>query len=915
MALQTALTNDQLAAIRSGAYQTMPFVCLVPNDVVVKFQPSAAPTSDVFAEISVGAVASGNMANIREGQSVIISSTSNYAVSETMRTRVRKVDGTSVLYVGENSAELTTDHYVTVINTYEIQEKLRRSETYADWDVFYRALLPIETALPSAVVLSNDETEYLPVAVPQAMDVSATSSFTHLWESSNSSDIITDETTDAPTFALDAASFRWIRYTYTDSNGNTNYRVIPCWTVPKDYSSVISSGFVGGSGESASLAFDPVLGWTATIPAWSGISGVLNRTMCVIASDEWYGGDRQNMRTNIELVGYLQSETTQISASQDYGRVSETRYTIEGFGHQLARQNVSPVTIIRTSTPSAWDDIDSPTPGRMLAYRMTEYSTASTLMAIQLPPDDADFIGDDLTLSTEKMLDDLHIIAAGINAEIQFDVTGKLELCRDMNYLSNTTRNTAPVVATFTPADFVGQYTIEYEYGRTTAQATITGGAFNTTTDEYLLYEAVAPAEARYSEGDPLELSNQVLETDVTPVDSMVELRQRAANFLAANNPTWTLRTALKDGWHFLVPDVGAWFKFSISATDTARGRSFGIADRWTLIQIDTASNALTGVREVNAVFRHETQFTGASVRVSPIANDPDADFDLAPAAFPSLAGGDLGLTGGFYYDTHDPQPPSEPDPVGANCELGGFRPKAGTGYETTNSALNGEWITYVVRGSGVLVPATSETKTVNSTTNPFSGGGATGFNVTTGEVITFAASGTWSYNGTVPPFSANGNGYSVEPDQSYHIAPSYQSGALIGKIGAGGSWFLIGSSKTITMTATGELYMVMNDQNHYTDNVGSLSVSVASANTETRGDAFYYSVNNGAWEAYDDGEGLLIEGFQPASIPPYNPAHEYQGAFTSTSGPIQYGFESPYDSSDLGNWSIQIITCFNGLA
>lgn len=915
MALHSALTNDQLTVIRSGAYQALQFICLVPNDTVVQFQPYAAPSLAVFADIEVGSVLSGSMSNIQVGQTVIFSTTSNYTSSEIFRTRVRAVSGTSTLYVGENSTELTTDYYITVINTYEIQEKLRRSETYADWDIFYRALLPVETALPSAVVLTNGETEYIPTAVPLAMDVSATTSFTHAWSSSNGSDGVVDETTDTPTFTLAAGAFRWIRYTYTDSNGNSNYRVIPCWTVPKDYSSVVALGFVGNTGNAASIAFDAELGWTATVPAWSGITTLMNKTMCVIASDEWYNGDRRSIRGNVDFVGYLQSEAVQTNADVRYGRISETRFTIEGFGHQLARQNVSPITIIRTTLPLAWDDIRDPTPGRMLTYRLTEYSTASTLMAIKLPADDGDFISDDLTLSTEKLLDDLNVIAVGINAEIQFDRDGVLELCRDMNYLVNSVRNTAPVVATFTPADFTSQYAIEYEYGRTTAQASIIGGSYNTAMDSYDLFEAVTPAEARYSEGDPLELSNQVLVTDASAVDSMVEIRNRAANFLAANNPTWTLRVSLKDQWRFLVPDIGAWFKFTITATDTARGRSFGIADRWQLVQIDTAHNAIDGTYEVNATFRHETQSTGASVRVSPIANDLDADMDIAPAAFPSLAGGDLGLSGGYYYNTHDPQPPSEQNNIGQNCEIGGFRPKSGVGYETTRPALNGEWITYIVRGSGILQPATSDTKTVYATTNAKTGGGATGFNVTMGQSVTFAASGTWAYNGIVPPFSANGNGYSVEPDQSYHAAPAYPSGALIGKVGAGGTWFLVGVSTTMTMTATGELYLAMNDQLPYTDNVGSLTVTITLNNTETRGDAFYQSVVGGSWEAYDSGEGLLVEGYSPSSIPPYNAAHEYQGAFTSTSGPIQYNFESPYPDSSMNNWSIQVVTCFNGVA
>ena len=907
MALQIALTNDQLTAIRSGAYQAIEYVCLVPNSVVVQFQPDAAPALDVFAEITVGTVASGDMADVKQGQLVIFSTTSDYKATETFRTRVRKVGDVTTLYVGENSSVLTTSYYVTVLDTYEIQEKLRRSETLADWDITYRKLLPVEAALPSAVVLSNGVTSYSPTAVPKAMDATATTSFTHLWESSNGSDSISNGTTASPTITLDAAAFRWLRYTFTDSNGNANYRVIPCWTVPKDYSSVVSLGFMGQGGEVANVSFDAELGWTATVPAWDGITTLLNKTLTVIASDEWYDDTRQSIRTNINHVGYLQTETVQTNADERFGRISEARFTVEGFGHQLARQNISPVTIIRTATPAAWDDIKDPTPGRMLTYRLTEYSTASNLMAISLPSDDGDFIGDDLTLSTEKALDDLQQIAEVINAEIQFDVTGKLEMCRDINYLGDTERNAAPVVATLTPADFASQYSIEYEYGRTTAQATITGGAYNTSRDVYDLFEAITPAEARYSEGDPLELGNQVLTTDATAANSMDEIKQRAANFLAANNPTWTLRGTLKDQWHFLTPDVGAWFKFTIAASDTVRGRAFGSSDRWQLVQIDVSSNAQDGTRDVNATFRHETRSTGASVRVAPIVNDPDADIVNVPAAFPSLAGGDLGLTGGFHYDALDPAPPSEPNPVGANCELGGFRPKSGLSYDTTGTALTGEYVTWRVRGSGVIRSALNTSVAVSATVNPFTGGGATAIVVGAGEQVTFSATGTWSYG--VAPVGPNGGGFN-DPGTSVPAAPI---ASLIAKVGVGGSWFFVGASNTLTMPAGGTLYLAMNDTSiGFGDNSGTLTVTVSAL--EVEGDAFYYSIDGGAWTPYGSGDGLLIEGVQPAGIPPYADTHEYEGALTATSGTIIYTFESPYPNSLMTNWSIQAITCWWGV-
>ena len=99
---------------------------------------------------------------------------------------------------------------------------------------------------------------------------------------------------------------------------------------------------MGQGGEVANVSFDAELGWTATVPAWDGITTLLNKTLTVIASDEWYDDTRQSIRTNINHVGYLQTETVQTNADERFGRISEARFTVEGFGHQLARQNISP---------------------------------------------------------------------------------------------------------------------------------------------------------------------------------------------------------------------------------------------------------------------------------------------------------------------------------------------------------------------------------------------------------------------------------------------------------------------------------------------------------------------------------------------------------------------------------------------
>lgn len=902
MALQTALTGDQLNAIRSGRYQALQYVCVVPNEVVVQFQPDEAPSTSVYAEIAVGSIVSGSMSNIKQEQTVIYSTTTNYQATEVFRTRVRTVSGTTTLYVGENSQSLTTSHYVTVLNTYEIQEKLRKSETYADWDIAFRLLLPIETALPSAVVLSNGVITYTPTASAIVMDASASTIDTHAWESSNSNDSFDDDTIAQPEITLEAGSFRWLRYTFTDDNGNSNFRVIPVWTVPKNYDNpYVITGFISESGDVASISFDAELGWTATVTAWDGIEDLINKTFTVVASDEWYNDTRQSIRTNIDFVGFLQNENTPTRGDDAVGRLSETTFTVESFGHQLARQNIASIRIAAVSgTPAAWNEIQNPTPARMLTYHLTEGSTLFHLCSMTIPSDDTDFVGDDLSITGGKAYDDVRFIAEVINAELQFDVNGKQDLCRNLNFLDDTARDAAAVAATLSPSDVL-DYAIEYDYSKTTSQLTMTGGAYDSASDEYDLYEAIAPAVARLGEGDPLEVVNQVLTTDSTAAEALAEISERASNFFAYNNPTPTLRATLKDEWHFIVPDIGSWWKFDIALTDTARGRVFSTDDRWQLVERSVSTNNESGRRTVTATFRHETQSTGAMVRARQILTNPNADIIYYPAVLAPFTGADLDYTDGRYFDGVDMQPPSDDNPTDAGCEQGGFRVTEGA-YETDSVAETSETIIPSVRGSGVIGYSEIDSFTIPANQSNFTSGSTTLASgveylvVIVGNIINGAS------QRADPQYQTNNNWVS-------QIRNNLINFEGLGTIDSDDPTYTGTHSYDYTIEGSGSALSAKFSDINYADNSLSFSVTVYEP---VYGDALYYWTDSDAPTPYPDGFGLLIEGFQPASIPPYDPSHEYAlDPMEVTSGPVLYEYEPLFGTGNLENWSIQVETCF----
>ena len=99
------------------------------------------------------------------------------------------------------------------------------------------------------------------------------------------------------------------------------------------------------------------------------------------------------------------------------------------------------------------------------------------------------------------------------------------------------------------------------------------------------------------------------------------------------------------------------------------------------------------------------------------------------------------------------------------------------------------------------------------------------GITVKRGQQVTFAASGQ-VFASRDNSAASNADG-ALAPNANAAL-PSAKVGALVGKVGANGTPFLIGSNRDgITMPATGRLMLGVNDDNH-DDNSGSFSVAIS---------------------------------------------------------------------------------------
>jgi hypothetical protein len=958
MTLATTISGANLTKIRSGLYQAQQFVAVVPNDIVVQFNPSVAPSASVYAEITVGTVASGSMSNIKSLQTVIYSTTTDFKATELYRTYVRKVSGTSTLYIGQTGQNLTTSLYVTVLNTYDTFERprvIRNDVQYVDWDITFRRLLPVETALPSAVVLIDGETSWSPTAVPAEMDNDATSTFTHAWESSNGSDSLdSGGTTASPSWTLAADAHRWIRYTFTDSNGNSNIRLISVWTVPKDLSGQINLGFIGRDNSVANIQYQQGYGWSCDIPATHSISSLMRNTFCTIFSIEDYNATRGSIESNIDFVGWITDETIETSSSEDHGVISTARFVVHGFGTRFQLTGVPPLGITSDTTPTQWDDIENPTPIRVISYILTEHTNLLSLCAFKFPSNHTDYTAPSQFFTSELKIayEAAQYQADALDGVMQFSHDGIFDITQNLVERDDTARSAADTVAAIVTSD-IQSYRLTRNPLPLIRFLIVYAGSYNTSGAFYSVYRAYVPPVADIRGINDIEITNMVLTSDLSDANAQAEMAERSANKFASLNPADTLSVTFKDGWRFLQPDVGAWYTFTIDSTDTLRGIAYDSNTRWQLVEFSYTSNNQTGRKEVTGTFRRETQNTGANIEVVKLETTDDSNINAVPGILPPFTSNDLGLTDGNWFDSFDTSPPSDPNPQSGNCELLGFRPKQITDITTDQSALLGERISYLVEGSGAILEGDDTTQDLTST----NGGWVA---KTVGDVdtptrtITSGTAGTYSGGvGWEDGDYINNNGAyrrgvhialdlgSVQTIDSFAYTFDYTKGnfSATSLVTSAISYSTDGVNFTFKAFSTAASMSTGNDQtmteefavisaryiwfffvcSHTSSpgtNTGSLTLKNVSMTSETvYGDALYYWTADTDPTPYDSSEGLLFEGAQPASIPSYNDTHQYTLYDGSVdSGPLLFSFESPYSRSFMTNWSLQITVCFLGV-
>lgn len=326
MPFPTTLTTGQLAQLRQRHHAAKQFLLLTPNTVVWQTQPAAQVDGSIpYASFVWDGTDDGDRADVKIGMTVLVSTSTDYRTTTIFRGRIRLLPDATTFYINETSVNLETTYYVTVIDDYDVHERLERrlsdGTRYIDWDKVFEPLPPVISGLQSVYVDTSAagtvSLSFAPTATPFAAGASNDS---YLWDVADGTITAGSSTSKDITVSFPGAAtneHRWVYFEATDSNGTTQYFVFEVYTIdPAETSSTVIHLGTGDVNINASRSD----GWNATVRAWQGVNTVLDRTRCAVVSIDDYDGVRamaftSGGTTEIEVGDTIEGATSGATAN------------------------------------------------------------------------------------------------------------------------------------------------------------------------------------------------------------------------------------------------------------------------------------------------------------------------------------------------------------------------------------------------------------------------------------------------------------------------------------------------------------------------------------------------------------------------------------------------------------------------
>jgi hypothetical protein len=623
MPFDSALSAGELVSLRGNAstaakHQAEVYLSVCPNTNTYTARVNATPDTYPVVDITYDG-GSGTLSDVRAGMTVLISHT-NDRFAAFFRGYVRKTPTATVLYVGANgdSADITNDDFVFVLDDYAIHEKLPRDVGGApvpDWDVTWRRLQPLIYDLPSVVVgyVNSVSTKLTWSATPTVLksDADSTTSYTYLWEYPAGAAITVGADSDKNvTFDFNAGFDSWVHFTATDSNGVTHTRHIKVWAHDDNNppAPMVFSDLSISCERPIDVSDGSSMGYNGTVKAFDGVSAILDHTLVVSWVVQKYNGTSTNIGSsgNVILLGRIRTETNQVSYP-DGQQDDSIEYSIEGPLTQLSSRRFPPIEILRATAPDSWNEVEGLTVWRAIHLILSEYSSFEEIHSLgfgstgddhQLPVGYATQGGD--------LLYSVADLAQSINAIIQDSQSGEIEVVQRAIMLADAGRNALATIVNLTNSDYE-EITVSRDPFHAIGSLMGSGGGYHSSDSSTNVYEVQAPRGYPGSGASDGQLHRQVLVADQTVTTERTEMELRAGHAYAAQQAPETIAAKLNPGYHFLLPSVDQWYTFTIAAGDTTGGKVYSTSIRWWLQSKSVDAEPSTGTLEHTYTFVRET--------------------------------------------------------------------------------------------------------------------------------------------------------------------------------------------------------------------------------------------------------------------------------------------------------------------
>lgn len=592
--------NETTQGYLRTRYRARDILIFDPCTPIFRAQVSAVPTGSTYLSISFDTVSLGAFGDVKIGQTVIISETSDHTLNPLWEGRVAAAASSGVLPINESAFPLVLDYYVTVLDTYKPLPRVRAG-SLVDGRLAFQGQTGAIKNLPSAQVVISDTTGSFALnPTIDRFDGSTVSSIA--WDIPGASYTVGSSSTLTSTVTMPADSHTWCRLTYTLSSGVSAFMTFQLIVLPLS-GSTLPTEAIDGLRINRTWA-----GHHATARAYTGVStaSVMNGTRTVIASIATLAGGAVAL-DSVKFVGYLTRETNNTENATD----KSVQFDIASIWERAAQLPMSPIAIRDASTPTRWDEISLPTAQNVTSHILSRYSTILELCALNVDDTSDTWYGGDMNVPSSSLGDAISSLLEEINAQITPKPSGELYLRRDLRYETDANRNAADTVWTWDTSDIASyQYTARHD--EQTGRILIGFRGYFTNRAPSKGGKALAPSVILGTSPETQTRPNQLMMADLSDANLVAAAAERAGQMLAAENPPYQLSGNARPQMSFLNPNCFQWHDIDVPATTQTRGRA--ISGRHLLLSLEVEYDNETGSHTVQIEFLPETEGGGALV-------------------------------------------------------------------------------------------------------------------------------------------------------------------------------------------------------------------------------------------------------------------------------------------------------------